>query len=87
MAESKSSISRATTYKQLGEFWDSHDLSKYSRRLRPARFEVAIERETTYFPVDAALSVSIRDLARKRGISPDVLLNLWVQEKVQDMHK
>jgi hypothetical protein len=87
MAENRSSISRATTYAELGEFWDSHDLGEVSTRLRPAKFEVAIKYETTYYPVDAALSETIRDLARKRGISPDVLLNLWVQEKVEESRK
>lgn len=87
MAGKKSSISRTSNYKDLAEFWDSHDLTKYGKRLRPEKFEVDIQAETTYYPVDAALSVTIRDLAKKRGISPDVLLNLWVQEKVREAHK
>src|SRR5881398_2258851 len=36
MSENKSSISRARSYRELSEFWDSHDLSEYWDQLRPA---------------------------------------------------
>jgi len=87
MAENKSSISKARSYKEIGEFWDTHDLSKYWNRTRPVNFEVEIESETTYYPLDSSLSAALRSIARKRGISPEILLNLWVQEKVQDVRK
>jgi hypothetical protein len=30
------------------------------------------------------LSEKIRTIAQKRGVSPDTLVNLWVQEKLQE---
>src|SRR6266516_2434867 len=36
MGENKSSISRARSYNELSEFWDSHDLSEFWDQLRPA---------------------------------------------------
>ncbi len=87
MSENKSSISRARSYKELSEFWDSHDLSEYWDQLRPAEFEVDIQSEATYYPLKATLSAKLRSVARKRGISPEVLLNLWVQEKVRKVTK
>jgi len=71
----------------LSEFWDSHDLSEYGDQLRPAEFEVDIQSEATYYPLEATLSAELRSIARKRGISPEVLLNLWVQEKVRKVTK
>ena len=87
MSENKSSISRARSYKELSEFWDSHELSEYWDQLRPAEFEVDIQSEATYYPLKATLSAKLRSVARKRGISPEVLLNLWVQEKVRKVTK
>ena len=87
MSENKSSISRARSYRELSEFWDSHDLSEYWDQLRPAEFEVDIQSEATYYPLKATLSAELRSVARKRGISPEVLLNLWVQEKVRKVTK
>ncbi|HKS96523.1 MAG TPA: CopG family antitoxin [Terriglobia bacterium] len=83
MSGNKSSISGAESYKEIGEFWDTHDLSEFWDRLQPADFEVDIQSEATYYPLEASLSARLRTIAKKRGVSPEVLLNRWVQEKVR----
>ena len=82
MGRNRSSISKAQTYKEIGEFWDTHDLSEYWDQTKPVEFEVEIQSETTYYPVERKLSEKISKIARKRGVSPETLLNLWLQEKV-----
>jgi len=84
MKRSKSSISEARSYKEIGEFWDTHDLAKYWEQTQPIEFEIDIKSEITYYPLDKALSAKIRSIARKKGVSPGTLLNLWVQEKIQE---
>ena len=83
----KSSISKAKSYLERGEFWDSHDLSEYGDRVTPAKFAGAIKSETIYYPIDSSLAVTLRTIAKQRGISPEILLNLWVQEKLQEAKK
>ncbi len=87
MGESKSSISKAQSYKDIGEFWDSHDLAEYWNRVRVTKFDVDIQSETTYYPLEPSLSVTLRSIAKQRGISPEILLNLWVQEKAHEAKK
>ncbi len=82
MKKSKSSISKASSYRQIGEFWDTHDLAEYWDQTEPADFEVDIQSELTYYAVDRELSESIRTIAKNRGVSANTLLNLWVQEKL-----
>lgn len=84
MAKNKSSISKARSYREIGEFWDTHDLGDYWDQTQPVDFEVNLQSETTYYPVDSALSTKVRELARQRGVSAETLLNLWVQEKLQE---
>ena len=81
----KSSISKARSYRDLGEFWDTHDLADHWDQTEPAEFEVGILSEMTYYALDRKLSEEVRSLARKRGVSADTLLNLWVQEKLQQI--
>ena len=81
----KSSISEAQSYMDIGEFWDTHDLADYWDRTEPAEFEVDVLSEITYYALDRKLSEDVRALARKRGVSADTLLNLWVQEKLQQI--
>ena len=84
MRRNKSSLSKAQSYKEMGEFWDSHDLTDYWDQTKPVEFEVEIESEATYFPVETNLSAKLVSLAKQRGVSPETLLNLWIQEKVRD---
>ena len=83
MKRDKSSISKARSYKEIGEFWDRHDLSEYWDQTRPVKFEVDIQSEITYYPLESSLSAKVRSIAKQRGISPETLLNLWVQEKLR----
>ncbi len=84
MDKSKSSLSRARSYVEIGEFWDTHDLADYWDRAKPAGFEVDIRSEVTYYALDSALSAEVRVIAEHRGVSPETLVNLWVQEKLQE---
>lgn len=84
MNKSKSSLSKARSYKEIGEFWDTHDLADFWDRTKPTKFEVDIQSEVTYYALDSKLSEKVRFIAKKRGVSPDTLLNLWVQEKLQE---
>jgi hypothetical protein len=40
MSERKTSISKASSYAEIGESWDTHDLSDYWELTKPAEFEV-----------------------------------------------
>jgi predicted HicB family RNase H-like nuclease len=84
MNNNKSSLSKARDYTEIGEFWDKHDLTDYWDETTSAEFEVDIQSEVTYYAVDNELSEKIRENAQRRGISPDTLLNLWLQEKLQE---
>lgn len=84
MRKHKSSISEATSYKEIGEFWDAHDLTDFWDKTKEASFAVDIESEVTYYAVDKTLSEKIQSIAQKRGVTADTLINLWVQEKLQE---
>jgi len=83
MNKNKSSISKAKSYKEISEFWDTHDLTNYWEQTKPIDFQVDIQSEVTYCALDITLSRKIREVAKQRGVSSETLLNLWVQEKLQ----
>lgn len=84
MRKNRSSISKAESYKEIGEFWVSHDLADYWNKTEPVEFEVDIQSEATYYAIENELSSKIQSLAKKRGVSASTLLNLWVQEKLSE---
>ena len=84
MSRSRSSVSKARSYKGIGEFWDTHDLAEHWEQTEPVEFEIDLESEVAYYPLDVTLVARIRSIAKQRGVSPETLLNLWVQEKLQE---
>jgi hypothetical protein len=74
----------ALGYKEIGEFWDIHDLADYWDKTKSVEFEIDVQSEVTYYAVEKELSGKIRAIAKQRGISEDMLLNLWIQEKLQE---
>ena len=83
MKRNKTSISKATTYEQIAEFWDRHSIADYWDQTKSVEFEVDIQSEITYYPLASELSAQIQRVAKQQGIAPETLLNLWVQEKLQ----
>lgn len=84
MKKSKSSISKARSYAKIGEFWDKHDLSDFWAKTKKVKFDVDIAAEVTYYPIERDLSEKIQSLARKRGVSSDTLVNLWLEQKIKE---
>jgi hypothetical protein len=81
----KSGISAASTYTSMGDFWDSHDLSDFWDKTRPAKATVQLESEESYYGIEKGLTQTICRVAKERGISPHTLINLWVQEKIRKL--
>lgn len=83
MSDGKSSISNATSYVAMGEFWDTHDLSDFWDQTEPVAFEVDLQSDATYYAVDQKLSTELNRAARQRGVSAETLLNLWLQDDLR----
>jgi len=48
MRENRSSLSKAKSCKEIGEFWDNHDLTEFWGLTKKTSFQVDIESEVTY---------------------------------------
>jgi hypothetical protein len=83
MAEKKTSISNAGSYEEIGEYWDSHDLADRWDQTHEETFDVVPESSVIYFAVEKGLAAKLREAAKTQGLSPETLLNVWVQEHVR----
>lgn len=82
MGESKTPRSNASSYDEIGEYWDRHDLAEVWDETKEVSFAVDIESSIVYFAVDKGLAARVRLEAESRGTTAEALLNLWVQEHV-----
>ena len=87
MKKNKSSISKATSYEKMGDFWASHDLTDFNNETKKVNFDVEIKNDKTYCALDKNISNELQLIANKRGVSPDVLINLFLQEKLKLLRK
>lgn len=77
--EGTSSISKAKSLEQIGDFWDKHSLADYWDKTREAAFTVRATRRRR-IAIDPEVYSQIEALAHRRGVSPETLVNLWVIE-------
>lgn len=82
MKRVKSTVSKASSYVELGEYWDKHDLADIWESTEKMDFEFISEPQVTYFAVDKNLTEKLRRIAVSQGISADTMLNMWIQEKM-----
>ena len=84
MCEGKSSVSNAKSYLEMGEFWDTHDSSDYWDEVPAVEFDAAAESQDIYYPLDIALAMRMREIAKRKGVLPRTLLAGWVREKLTE---
>jgi len=87
MKKNKTSISKAGSYQEIGEFWSEHDLTDFWDQTEPVEFEVDIRSEKRYYPLERDLAGEVTKIAQMRGIAVETLLNLWIKEKILEQSK
>lgn len=80
--EELTSISKASTLEEIAEFWDTHSLADYWDETHEATFEVRAERRRR-ITLDPEVYTQVQNVARKRGVLPETLVNIWLVERLQ----
>lgn len=76
------SISKARTLEEIGDFWDTHSLADYWDQTHEVAFEIRARRRRRV-TVDPEVYAQVETQARVRGVSPETLVNLWLAERLQ----
>jgi hypothetical protein len=77
----KSSISKVGTPEEIGEFWDNQSLADHWDQTQEVEFEVRGHR-TRRIAVDPDLYERLAEQARTRGVTPEMLINQWLSERL-----
>ena len=75
------SISKARTPEEIGEFWDTHSLADYWDQTQAVEFEVIVPRKRRV-TLDPDIYTRIVSQAHARGVMLETLVNLWLSEKL-----
>ncbi|MGD9048298.1 MAG: CopG family antitoxin [Anaerolineae bacterium] len=86
MSESKNqsltSISKAETLEEIGDFWDEHSLADFWDQTHEVEFKVRAKRRRRV-TLEPEVYERIEEQARARGIAPETLVNVWLVERLQ----
>ncbi|MGQ9503048.1 MAG: hypothetical protein ACUVSF_13515 [Anaerolineae bacterium] len=84
MSRRRSSLSQATSYRAIARFWDAHDLAEHWEETRLQEFEVTYRVGITYVALKSSLAAMLNEVARRREVAPETLLNAWVRDRLLD---
>ena len=73
---------RFKSLEEAAEFWDTHDLTDYWHLTREAKFQVDLQRRVFLTPLEPEVAKKLTEYARKRGVSTETLINVWLAERL-----
>ncbi len=74
------------SYEEMAEFWDTHDLGDYWEQTEPAEFEISPQARRRYLvSVDRNILLRIQQMARKRGLTTESLVNLLLEQHLHEI--
>ncbi|HET7091339.1 MAG TPA: CopG family antitoxin [Anaerolineae bacterium] len=69
----------------VAEFWDTHSLADYWDQTEPAQFEFDPQaRRHYYVAIDPELMARLHDVARRKGLHMENLINLWLEQRLRE---
>lgn len=86
MAENKSSISQASSYEEMGEFWDTHSLADFEDQTYEVEMTFEPSARRNAINIEPQLLAEVREIARVRKVSTQTLVNLWLRQQVDQEH-
>lgn len=70
----------------IAEFWDTHSLADHWDDTEPAELAFAPEARRHYLiAIDPQLLARIGEMARSRGLQTESLINLWLEQRLQEV--
>ncbi|MBI5788681.1 MAG: hypothetical protein HZA78_07500 [Candidatus Schekmanbacteria bacterium] len=80
MANKANSIPKNMSIKDAADFWDTHSVADYPSHM--VQLKYVPEERTTFVAIANDLLSQVKEQAKKRGVSTETLVNLWVKEKL-----
>ena len=71
------------TLEELTEFFDANDVGDYWSMMPEVEFEITLARKTRLVAIEEALAERVAKIAKDKNVSPEVLIQTWLEEKLE----
>lgn len=86
MAENRvSSISQSRNLEEMAQFWDTHSLADYDDQTYEVEMTFDPAARRSLVGIEPELMYELRRIARQRQVSTQTLVNVWLQQRVDQM--
>lgn len=86
MQENKlSSISGSRTLEEMADFWDTHSLADYDDQTYEVEMVFDPSARRTTVAIEPELMADLLQVARKRRVSTQTLVNVWLRQQVDQL--
>ena len=82
MAENK--LPEFDSLEELTDFFDNNDIGDYWQTMPEVDFEISIVKKTRLIAIEETLAERVAKVAREKNLSPEVLIQTWLEEKLTD---
>ncbi len=81
----KKKIPDFATLDELVEFWETHSFADYAADTEPVNIIVNLppKGEKMKIELNAKMTDQVRDLARRRRVAPERLVQRWIEENLR----
>ena len=70
------------TIREASDFWDTHDITDYWNDTKEVKFRASLKKEPKYVALEENIAQKAFTVAKKKHISMETLVNLWLKEKL-----
>ncbi len=70
------------TIMEASDFWDTHDIADYWDETKEVKFKVSLKKEPKYIALEESIAKKAFNVAKKKHVSIETLVNLWLKEKL-----
>jgi len=70
------------TIMEASDFWDKHDSTDYWDDTKEVKFRASLKKEPKYIALEESIAKKAFNLAKKKHVSIETLVNLWLKEKL-----
>ena len=67
---------------EASDFWDKHDITDYWGETKEIKFKAVLKKEPKYIALEESIAKKAFNLAKKKHVSIETLVNLWLKEKL-----
>lgn len=70
------------TIMEASNFWDTHDITDYWDNTKEVKLKASLKKEPKYVALEENIAKKAFTVAKRKHISMETLVNLWLKEKL-----